>query len=465
MSTGVFDVGALRRAVAAQVIGPGEPGYDEARAVWNGAIDRRPSAVVRPADTAEVAEAVAAIRASGADLTVRGGGHNYAGHAVADGAVLLDLGRLDQVLVDPLRQRARCGGGATWAELDGMAGAQGLAVTGGFISDTGIGGLTLGGGFGWLTPLFGMSCDNLVEAEVVTAEGHVVAASAQENPDLFWALRGGGGNFGIVTGFEFVLHAFGPMVQVALLWWPPEEAVAALVEGQAVLMDLPARHCGTINAISGPPAPFVPRHWQGKPGFVVGIAGDGSAFDLADAVAPLRALTPTPAWELVAEMPYPALQQLFDGTAPWGLWSYEKSLYLDRIDAAVAEVMVEQYPRSRAPLSVMPTLPLCGHYSRLADADTAFGGSREPGLIVNISTSSPDPATFAAERQWVREFWDELRPFARDDRTYVNFLGDGNTAQVAAAYGAKYDRLRAVKGRWDPTNVFRHNANISPALP
>lgn len=186
MSTGVFSVDLLRRSIRAQVIGPADAGYDEARAVWNGSIDRRPLAVVRPADTAEVAEAVAAIRVGGADLTAaRGGGHNYAGHAVADGAVMLDLSKLDSVLVDPVRLRARCGGGATWAELDGMANRQGLAVTGGFISDTGIGGLTLGGGLGWLTPLFGMSCDNLVAAEVVTADGHVVAASMQENQDLY----------------------------------------------------------------------------------------------------------------------------------------------------------------------------------------------------------------------------------------------------------------------------------------
>ena len=337
---------------------------------------------------------------------------------------MLDLSKLDSVLVDPVRLRARCGGGATWAELDGMANRQGLAVTGGFISDTGIGGLTLGGGLGWLTPLFGMSCDNLVAAEVVTADGHVVAASMQENQDLYWALRGGGGNFGIVTGFEFTLHEFGPMVQVALLWWPPSEAVGPLVEGQAVLMDLPARHCGTINAISCPPAPFVPEHWQGVPGFVVGIAGDRSANDLADAVAPLRALTPTPAWELVAEMPYAALQQLFDGIAPWGTFAYEKSLYLDRIDAAVAEVMVEQYPRKHSPLSVMPSMPLCGRFCDVPEGNTAFGGSRDPGVLVNISASCPDPAVFAAEREWVREFWDELRPFARGDGSYVNFLAD-----------------------------------------
>ncbi|MEV6218993.1 FAD-binding oxidoreductase [Nocardia sp. NPDC051833] len=465
MSTGVFSVDLLRRSIRAQVIGPTDAGYDEARAVWNGSIDRRPLAVVRPADTAEVAEAVAAIRAGGADLTVRGGGHNYAGHAVADGAVMLDLSKLDSVLVDPVRMRARCGGGATWAELDGTANRHGLAVTGGFISDTGIGGLTLGGGFGWLTPLFGMSCDNLVAAEVVTADGHVVAASLQENPDLFWALRGGGGNFGITTSFEFALHEFGPLVQVALLWWPPSEAVGPLVEGNAVLMDLPVRHCGTINAISGPPAPFVPERWQGEPGFVIGIAGDGSPDDLAAAVAPLRALTPTPAWELVAEMPYAALQQLFDDIAPWGTFAYEKSLYLDRIDAAVAEVMVEQYPRKNSPLSVMPSMPLCGRFCDVPEGNTAFGGSRDPGLLVNISASCPDPAVFAAEREWVREFWGELRPFARGDGGYVNFLTDPGQEQVATSYGPKYHRLRSVKTAWDPANVFRHNANITPVVP
>ncbi|MFD4429218.1 FAD-binding oxidoreductase [Nocardia sp. NPDC058497] len=464
MSTGVFSVDPLRRSIGAQVIGPGDAGYDEARTVWNGAIDRRPLAVVRPADTAEVAEAVGVLRAIEADLTVRGGGHNYAGHAVADGAVMLDLSKLDSVLVDPLRRRARCGGGATWAELDGMAAAQGLAVTGGFLSDTGIGGLTLGGGFGWLTPMFGMSCDNLVSVEVVTADGRVVVASERENPDLFWGLRGGGGNFGIATSFEFELHEFGPMVQVALLFWPPEDGVAALTEGQAVLMSLPERHFGSMNAISGPPAPFVPERWQGEPGFVVAIAGDGTADDLADAVVLLRALTPAPAWELVAEMPYPALQQLFDDIAPWGMCAYENSLYLDRIDVAAAEVMVRHYLLRTSPLSVMPTMPLCGQFCATADADSAFGGSRAPGVIVSISGACPDPAGYAAERTWVRDFWTELRPFARAEQGYVNFMSDAGQEQVAQTYGDKYGRLRAVKAAWDPDNVFRHNANIPPAV-
>ncbi|MGW5313659.1 FAD-binding oxidoreductase [Nocardia thailandica] len=465
MSTGFVSVDLLQGALGAQVIGPDDPGYDQARSVWNGAIDRRPAAVVRPADTAQVAEAVALFRAEGIDFTVRGGGHNYAGHAVADGAAELDLSRLAGVTVDPDAARARCGGGATWAAFDAATTAHGLVCTGGFISDTGVGGLTLGGGFGWLTPLFGMTIDNLRAAEVVTADGRVVTASATENPDLFWALRGGGGNFGVVTAFEFALHAFAPLVQVALLWWPPADGVAALTAAQAVLPALPDRHCGTINAISGPPAPFVPPGLQGRPGFAVGVLGDRTAADLAAALVPLRAATPAPGWEMVAEMPYVALQQMFDPVAPWGLPSYEKSLYLDAIDDTVAQVMTRHYPRRSSPLSVMPVMPLCGRFCEPADADTAFGGSRAPGMMVNISACCPDPAAYPAERDWVRAFWADLRPFARDDASYVNFLADADPARVADSYGDRYARLRAIKTVWDPDNVLCHNANIPPDRP
>lgn len=463
MATAGIDIEGLRATIDGAVITPKDAEYDVARKVWNGGIDRRPAVIVRPSSAAGVAGALQFARRHGLDLTVRGGGHNYAGHAVADDAVLIDLGALDTVTVDPEAKLAHCGGGTTWAQVDAATAAHALAVTGGFISDTGVGGLTLGGGMGWLTMRTGLSCDNLVSAEVVTTDGRIVTASAAENPDLHWALRGGGGNFGIVTRFTFALHDLPPLAQATLLCWTPEDGAAGLAAGRDLITTLPAGYCAAILGVSAPPAPFVPEHLQGQPGLVVAVIGFGDPAELEAVVAPLRAAAPAPAWELVTPMPYTALQQMFDESAPRGLPAYEKALYIDDLNTEVIAEIVNRLPHKQSPLTLVPIFPLRGVYSEVADDATAFGGSREPCWAINISALCVDPATFDTERQWVRDLWDALRPHARSDAGYINFLVDEDQHRVRETYGDKYIRLAQIKSTWDPDNVLHHNANIRPA--
>ena len=444
------------------VIASGEEGFDAAlaAAVWNGDIDRHPAAIARPNSSAEVASVVSAVRRLGLDLTVRGGGHSFAGHAVADNAVMVDLSQLNEIDVDPTSGRVSCGAGVTWAALDAATAPHALAVPGGFISHTGVAGLTLGGGLGWLSRRAGLSCDNLVSAEVATADGRLVTASAQDNPDLFWALRGGGGNFGIVTRFEFTAHQLNPLANLGLFFWRPQDALAPLQFARQYIPTLPD-DCGAFMAgLSAPPAPFVPAEHHGIPGIAVLITNWGSPEDHTEVVAPLRALNPL--FELVTPIPHTALQQMFDESAPWGIHAYEKALYLDDLNDDVIKALISRIPGRASPMSFVPIFPLGGQYARVADEDTAFGGRRSTRWAFNIAAIAPDPDLLATDRGWVRDLWDELRPQADDAGGYINFLADDDTDRVRAAYGAKYARLAAIKATWDPDNIFHHNANIAP---
>ncbi|WP_330179024.1 FAD-binding oxidoreductase [Nocardia sp. NBC_01503] len=463
MTTAGIDIEGLRAIVDGAVITPKDAEYDVARQVWSGCFDRRPAVIVQPASAAGVARALLHARRHGLDITVRGGGHNYAGHAVADDAMLIDLGALDGITIDPVSKTAKVGGGATWAQVDAATAEHALAVTGGFISDTGVGGLTLGGGMGWLTSLFGLSCDSVLSAHVVTADGHIVTASADENPDLHWALRGGGGNFGIVTEFTFALHELPPLGQLTMLYWTPPDAPAGLAAGAACLRDLPEGYSGAILAVSAPPLPFVPERYQGQPGFVTAVIGFGTPEELAEMVAPLRAAAPAPAWELVTPIPYTALQQMFDDAAPRGLPAYEKSLYINDLNDEVIAELVHRFPQRLSPLTIAPIFPLRGRYTETPDEATAFGGSRNACWAINLSALCPDPADFDAERAWVRDTWDALLPHARSDAGYINFLVDDDQQRIRDTYGDKYSRLAAIKAAWDPDNVLHHNANIRPA--
>jgi hypothetical protein len=455
----------LRRACSWPVLTPGDDGYDAAlsAAVWNGDIRRRPAAIVQPETPSEVAELLSKARRHGAEVTVRGGGHSFAGHAVADGAVMIDLRRFGDVTVDVGAQRARCGGGVTWAAVDAATAQHELAVTGGLISHTGVGGLTLGGGMGWLTPRFGLSCDNLVSADVVTAAGDVVTASEQQHPELFWALRGGGGNFGVVTAFELAVHPLPPMANLGLFFWRPQEAREPLRLARDLIRALPDELGALIGGLSAPPAPFVPPEHQGEAGFAVLVVSWGSPEDLQPFVTPLRRLNPS--FELVTPIPYVALQQMFDDSTPWGVLGYEKAIYLDQLTDEVIDIAVDHLPRKQAPLTFVPMVPLQGAYCRVPEDGTAFGGSRRPCWTVNISVAASDPQALAHDRAWAREFWAALRPHAHSSGSYVNFLNDEDEDRIRAAYGEKYTRLAAVKAEWDPDNVFHHNANIRPATP
>jgi FAD/FMN-containing dehydrogenase len=456
-------VGVLRDHLSGDVFTPSDLDYDNARSIWNGAIDRKPAVVVRCLNAEDVAQAIRFGRERGLQIAVRGGGHNFAGFGTVEDGLMISLAAMNEVRVQPAQRTAFCGGGTTWADMDGATQAHGLAVTGGFISHTGVGGLTLGGGTGWLTKKAGLTCDNLLSAEVVTADGQVLTASAEENPDLFWALRGGGGNFGVVTRFEFGLHEVGPLVNLAFFFWTADQSAEALRLARQEVPSLPETTGSLIVALSAPPAPFVPEKYHFATGYGVMIAGFGSAEEHARVVAPLREGLP-PTFELVTPIPYAQLQKMLDESAPWGALAYEKSLYLDDLTDDVIAVVSEQVPNKQSPLSFIPIFDLGGAYGRVPQDATAFGGSRSARYLFNIAAVTPTPELYEADRRWVRTMWDGLAPLSSNTGGYVNFMNENQEDRVRAAYGAaKYDRLSAIKAKYDPDNVFRLNANIRPA--
>ncbi|WP_372668554.1 FAD-binding oxidoreductase [Amycolatopsis kentuckyensis] len=462
-STAEPTLASLRAQLTGSLLTLGDAGYDVARSVWNGEIDRRPAVVVQPAGPGDVAAALAYARAAALDVSVRGGGHNFGGTAVVDGGVCIDLSSLQAISVDPESRTARVGGGATWAQVDAAAQEHGLAVPGGTISHTGVGGLTLGGGFGWLTGKHGLSCDNLLSAEVVTADGEVLRASADEHPDLFWALRGGGGNFGVVTEFEFRLHPVGPLVHLGMFFWAAEDGAAALRHIREVLETLPAELGTLVAGLNAPPAPFVPEAHHFRPGYALIIAGFAGEEQHAEAIRPARS-GPAPLFEFVSPIPYVELQRMIDDSAPWGILGYEKAVYADGFTDEVIDVIADFLPRKTSPMSIMPIFPMRGAYHAVGDEATAFGGARRPGLVIGISAIAPEPELFAADRAWVREFWAALAPLADNSGGYVNFMAEYEADRVRTSYGpAKYERLARIKAQYDPRNVFHHNANIPPA--
>jgi FAD/FMN-containing dehydrogenase len=452
---------ALRAAHAGEVLLPADPGFGQARAdaIWNGNIGRLPAAIVRPTSNEQVAAALAAARSVGLPITVRGGGHGVAGKAVADGALMIDLSRLAGVRVDRDAQRAHVGGGAAWAALDAATAEHGLAVTGGTISHTGVAGLTLGGGLGWLMSRAGLSCDNLLGATVVTAEGRTVEVSEQTHPDLLWGLRGAGTNFGVVTELVLGLHEATPMVNLGLFFWPAAEAGAPLAFARDHLYDLDPQLGALIAGISAPPEPFVPAELHGAPGFAVIVVGWGEGTEHAAAVAPLRAQRP--AFELVTPIPYVALQQMLDATSPWGVHAYDKSLNLDDLPDAAIEILADRLPRKRSPLSLIPLFPLRGRVREISDDATAYGPSRSRRWTVSFEGVAMDEEGLAGERQWSRDLWTALRPYATDDGAYANLDSDADAARLQVTFGEeKHRRLAALKATWDPEHVFGSGAEI-----
>ncbi len=453
----------LRSMVSGQVITAADSDYDQARSVWNGAIDAHPAVIARCARASDVAAAVGFAQDTGLEISVRGGAHNFGGAAVGDDGLTVDLSTMSQVTVNPDARTARVGGGATMAQLDAATQAHGLAVPGGTVSHTGVAGLTLGGGFGWLTPQYGLSCDNLLSAQVVTAAGEVLRASPEQHPDLFWALRGGGGNFGVVTEFEFQLHPVGPLVQLGLFFWDLEDGEAALALAQQVTAGLPPRMGALIAGQNAPPAPFVPEQHHFRPGFALIVAAFGADAEHARLAGQIRSALP-PLFEFITPIPYTGLQQILDESAPWGILAYEKSLYVDALSPEVASVLTAQMARKQSPMSLQIAFPMGGAFCQVPDEATAFGGSRAPGVIVNAGAIAPEPDLLAADRDWARQVWQDLLPYAAGTGSYVNFLNDYEADRVRASYGpAKYQRLAQVKAAYDPGNVFHRNPNINPA--
>jgi len=437
-------------------------GYDEAVGIWNAAITRRPSVVVRCASDADVVAALAFARGEALEISVRGGGHNYAGFALTDGGLMIDLTPMKTVAVDSGARRVTCGGGVTWGELDAATQEYGLAVTGGFISKTGVAGLTLGGGIGWLVRVAGLSCDNVVGARVVTSDGRVLPATASQNPDLFWAIRGGGGNFGVVTEFEFELHPVGPMVQLALFLFHPDQGRDMFRFAREYVRDVPG-DCGVFLAgLSAPPAPFVPPELHFTPAYGLLVVGLGDEASHAQVIAPIKN-TLEPMVELVTPIPYVGLQQMFDESAPWGMHSYEKAVYLHDLTDGAIDVILEHQAKKMSPLSFVPIFVMGGAY-RDADPDmSAFGGARDIGYVVNISATTPSAEDLPAEREWVRNYWSALVQHAVGSGSYVNFMTEYDEDRVRNAYGDKYARLQDIKATYDPDNVFHLNANIKPS--
>jgi FAD/FMN-containing dehydrogenase len=458
-----LDARSLRARMSGPVLTPQDEGYDEARTLWNGAIDRRPSMIAQPRTAADVSATVLFAQEHGLEVAVRGGAHSTAGLASVDDGLVVDLRLMRDVTVDPAARRARVGGGATLADKDAATLAHGLASPGGIVGHTGVGGITLVGGMGWLTRKAGLALDALVSAEVVTADGQVLRAAADEHADLFWALRGGGGTFGVVTSFEFDLVELDPMVQFGLFFWDLEHGAAALRLARDIVATLPDDLNVILAAVNAPPAPFVPEGHRLQPGYALLLAGfDGSpGFDVvAD-----RIRRDEPAlFDVVTPMPYVQLQQLFDDANPFGVHCYDKGLYLPGLTDDVIAVITEHVERKQSPESVLFLYRLDGAYSRVGEDDTAFGGGRSPRFTAFILGMGWSPDVMAGEERWVRSFWEGLSPHAVGAEAYLNGEAEVGQERVRASYGHKLDRLARVKATYDPDNVFHRTANIRPAI-
>jgi FAD/FMN-containing dehydrogenase len=455
----VATVQAFREGLRGELLLPEDAGYDAARKVWNGRIDRRPALIARCTGVDDVIRAVNFARDHRLLVAVRGGGHNVAGNGVCDGGIVIDVSPMKQIQVDPVARTARAGAGLTWGEFDQATQAHGLAVTGGHVSSTGIAGLTLGGGIGWLMRKHGLTCDNLLSAEVVTAEGRCVTAGATENPDLFWGLRGGGGNFGVVTSFTYQLHPISTVL-AGMLFYPASQARALLRFYRDYVTTIPHALTSFMGFVTAPSAPFLPQHLHGTPMFVfVGCyAGEIEAGEAA--LRPLREFA-TPAVDLIRPVPYTSLQTMLDPSAPHGLQNYWKSGDLDRLSDEVIDILVAGAATVPSPLSLIAVMHLGGAVSRVAEGETAVSRRHVP-FMVNLLSAWPDPADSAGNLQWTRKLWARLQPLTQSG-VYVNFLGDEGEERVRAAYGATiYDRLVKLKNRYDPHNLFRVNQNIRP---
>jgi FAD/FMN-containing dehydrogenase len=444
------------------VLLPADHGYDEARKVFNGLVDRRPERILRCASTEDVASAVESTVLAGLPLTVYGGGHSVTGSAVIDGGVCIDLRDLDSIDVDPDEKLLRVGGGATWGAVDAATQEHGLALTGGRVSSTGVGGLALGSGSGWIERKCGLTCDNLVSARVVTADGRVVTASETENPDLFWGIRGGGGNFGIVTEFTFRLHEVGPIVLGGMLLYPGHQARELLAFWRDFMVDAPDEVGSAVALITAPPADFVPEPARGKPAAGVVLCYAGPVEEGERVLAPLRAFGP-PAADLVQPMPYTAVQQLLDHGNPPGMSNYWSGDFLAGLPDEAIDALVSNAQPPASPMSQMIIVAGGGVLARTDEDATAFGQRQAPFNLHFLSMWAPNPADDQRNIDFTRSITAAMKPWSTGG-AYLNFIGDEGLTRIEAAFGPeKFARLQALKDLWDPQNVFRHNQNIPPS--
>jgi FAD/FMN-containing dehydrogenase len=460
---GAATIRELDTDLSGSVVGPEDPAYETARRIWNAVIDKRPALIVRATSAEDVARVVAFARSEGRPIAVRGGAHSAAGFSTCDDGIVIDLAELNEVQVDVESRRAFAGGGTLWKHFDAATQQHGLATTGGLVSSTGVGGFTLGGGVGNLVRKYGLACDNLRSVELVAADGSVVQASESQNSELFWAVRGGGGNFGIVTKFEFALHPVGPVVLGGPIFYPGEQAVQVLSGWRNQLQTMPDELSTLVNLCTAPPAPFIPEEWHNKKIVVLAACWAGKPAEGEDAVRPLRTLG-MPITDLLGPMPYVDLQQLVDPLWEAGAANYFTSAFLEQLPDEAIETLAK-YHQDSAHLPVQVELhihQLGGAVARVPASSTAFTDRSSP-LLLNCAARTADPADIPEHIAWARAARDAMATYGNGG-VYVNFMGEGGEVNRSASYPPDiYTRLQSVKRQYDPSNVFRFNLNISPS--
>jgi FAD/FMN-containing dehydrogenase len=454
------EIDDFKAALRGQLIMPDDAGYDEARTVWNAMIDRRPAMIARCAGVADVRLAIGFARAQHLPLAIRGGGHNIAGSAVCDDGLVIDLSRMKSVRVDPSTRRAYVEPGCTLGDLDHETQAFGLAVPVGINSTTGVAGLTLGGGFGWLSRRYGMTIDSLVSVDIVTANGELLHCSRDEHKDLFWALCGGGGNFGVVTMFEFQLHPVGPLVYGGLIVLPIEQGKAALRHYREAARSMPDELTVWVIASLTPPLPFLPAKAHGKPMIAFAVFYTGPIENAARAVEAISRFG-TPYGTQLGPMPFIAWQQAFDQPLAPGGRNYWKSHNLPELHDGLIDTLIDTFSTLTTPEYEVLFGHLGGATSRIAADATAYP-ARDTHYVMNIHARWSEPADDARHIGWARRFFENTKPFALGS-VYVNFMTEEEADRIGSAYGPNYQHLVAVKNRYDPDNLFRNNQNIKPS--
>jgi len=453
---------SLRARLKGSLLLPGEVGYDESRTVWNGMIDRKPALVVRCLGVADVIACVRFAREHNLLLCIKGGGHNIAGLATADGALMIDMSLMRGVWVDPHEKIAHAQAGCLNADVDRETQLHGLATVMGFVSLTGIAGLTLGGGLGYLTRRFGWTVDNVVGMDVVTAEGRLVHASSDENADLFWGLRGGGGNFGVVTGIDYKLYSVGPEVVGGFVAWPATEAPKVIELYRTMAEEAPKELTLVLIIRPAPAAPWLPKDQHGTPIVLFGACYSGKIEEGEKIVAPIKSFG-TPIGDILVRRPYTQLQSLLDGANPKGRRCYWKSEYLPRIEPALAEKFIEHAAKIQSPYSAATLFQLGGALNSVND-DHLPAGNRDARYVLNLTAAWEQVDADIANMEWARQAWTDMRQFSTGGN-YLNFqTEDEGPERIQAALGKGFERLSEIKAKWDPENMFRTNRNIKPAV-
>lgn len=453
----------LRARLRGPLLSANDPGYDDARSIWNAMIDRRPGAIARCLGVADVMAAVQFARDRGLTLSIKSGGHNISGLAVCDGGLMIDLSLMRGVFVDPRARVAHAQPGSLLGDVDRETQVHGLAAVLGFVSNTGAAGLTLGGGFGYVSRRFGWTSDNVLSLDVVTADGRLLHASEKENDDLFWGLRGGGGNFGVVTDFAYKLYPIGPEIVGGAIAWRGEDAPVVLDMWRELALSAPPELTVVAGLRNAPPAPWISKEVHGKPIVVLFVCHTGSVAEGEKLVAAIKKFG-SPVGDVVQRRSYVSQQNLLDATQPKGRRYYWKSEYLSSLAPEMIDKAVEHAARIRSPHSAIIIFPLEGALNKLREDHSAVG-NRDAAFVLNITGSWEKAEDDAANIEWARETWRDMRRFSTGG-TYVNFLTEEEGGdRIKAAYGRNHARLVEIKTKWDPTNLFRLNKNIAPTPP